>query len=113
MLSNKKNTHKRQVMSLLDVVGNVGGFNDALWLLINFFMASYSSLMFMRSVTQNTPIDLTSKKDTEHERKQARGVGTLHETLSRTDMLKIASALKNIALLRVSKCLTLKLSFCC
>ena len=46
-------------MTLLDVAGNVGGFNDALWLIINFFMATYSSLMFMKSVTQDTPILLT------------------------------------------------------
>ena len=50
-------------MTLLDVAGNVGGFNDAIWLLINFFMASYSSLMFMRSVTQNAPIDLAAKEE--------------------------------------------------
>ena len=43
-------------MTLLDVAGNVGGFNDALWLIINFFMATYSSIMFMKSVTQDTPI---------------------------------------------------------
>ena len=46
-------------MTLLDVAGNIGGFNDALWLIINFFMATYSSLMFMKSVTHNTPILLT------------------------------------------------------
>ena len=55
-------------MTLLDVAGNVGGFNDALWLIINFFMATYSSLMFMKSVTKNTPILLTQNpKDTDKE----------------------------------------------
>ena len=48
---------------MLDVVGNVGGFNDALWLIINFFMATYSSLMFMKSVTQDTPILLTQSPE--------------------------------------------------
>ena len=48
---------------MLDVAGNVGGFNDALWLIINFFMATYSSLMFMKSVTQDTPILLTQSPE--------------------------------------------------
>ena len=55
-------------MTLLDVAGNVGGFNDALWLIINFFMATYSSLMFMKSITHNTPILLTqAPKNTDKE----------------------------------------------
>ena len=58
-LSNKVKEHKRQVVTALDVVGNVGGFNDAIYLFISMFMSTYSSLMYMRSVTNNTPISLS------------------------------------------------------
>ena len=50
-LSNKTVIHKRQIVSLLDYLGTVGGFYDALWLCISFFMGTFSSLMFMRSHT--------------------------------------------------------------
>ena len=59
LLSNKVVEHKRQVVTALDVVGNVGGFNDAIHFIISIFMSSYSSLMYMRSVTNSTPISLS------------------------------------------------------
>ena len=63
-LSNKSVMHKRQIVTLLDLLGNIGGFNDAIWLLVSFFMGTYSSLMFMRSVTESTPI--SSAHSTSH-----------------------------------------------
>ena len=48
-------------MTLLDVAGNVGGFNDAMWLLINLFMVTYSSIMYMRSVAHKSPVTLSQK----------------------------------------------------
>ena len=48
-------------MTLLDVAGNVGGFNDAMWLLINLFMVTYSSIMYMRSVANKSPVTLSQK----------------------------------------------------
>ena len=60
-ISNKKVVHKRQIMTLLDVAGNVGGLNDAMWLLVNFFMVTYSSIMYMRSVAHESPVSMAQK----------------------------------------------------
>ena len=60
-LSNKTMLHKRQIVSFLDYLGTVGGFYDAIWLTISFFMGTFSSLMFMRAITNNHPYSRKSK----------------------------------------------------
>ena len=63
-LSNVKYLHQRSIMTFLDVIGNVGGFNDAVWLFASFFLGPYSSLMYTRSIASKTPF--TSKKSAKH-----------------------------------------------
>ena len=54
MLSNHKYHHKRSLVTFLEVIGNVGGFNDAVWLLFSSFLSSYSAIMYMRSISMTT-----------------------------------------------------------
>ena len=62
-LSNKTLIHKRQIVSLLDYLGTVGGFYDAIWLSMSFFMGTFSYLMYMRSLTRDVPYTLKSKSN--------------------------------------------------
>ena len=62
-LSNKLIEHKRQVTSFLDVVGNVGGFNDAVYITMSLLISFYSSQMYMQSLTNGSPVrEKISKK---------------------------------------------------
>lgn len=45
-LSNNKNYYERKAYTLLDVLGDFGGFNDAIVFLIHSFMGVYSAKMF-------------------------------------------------------------------
>ena len=61
-LSNLKYVHQRSIVTFLDVVGNIGGFNDAIWLAVSGIFGTYSSLMFMRSITQKTSFSSRKSK---------------------------------------------------
>ena len=60
-LSHVMHEHSRSLVTLLEVVGNIGGFNDAIWLIASSIFCSYSSMMYMRSITNTMPF--SSKKD--------------------------------------------------
>ena len=52
----KKTTIIRQAYTLLDLLGDFGGFNDALFFFGRIFLASYSSRMFISSIATELPI---------------------------------------------------------
>ena len=45
-LTNNKNVYKRTAYTILGVLGDFGGFNDAIVFLISLFMGSYSAKMY-------------------------------------------------------------------
>ena len=45
-ITNNRNVYKRTAYSLLGVLGDFGGFNDAIVFLISLFMSSYSAKMY-------------------------------------------------------------------
>ena len=66
VLSNQKYTHSRTLVSFLDLIGNIGGFSDAIWLIISTFMSSYSALMFMQSITKKIPFTTSGIERTDN-----------------------------------------------
>lgn len=53
MVSEKSNTTERHVYKLLEFIGDIGGFNDALVLVLEFFMAFYSPPFFAASLVKS------------------------------------------------------------
>lgn len=54
-LSDKKSYFSRSAYTFLTLLGDFGGFNDALIFLISLFMSSYSAKMYAAHVTQELP----------------------------------------------------------
>ena len=50
LLSNKKTTIKRKAYSILALLGDFGGFNDAIFFIFGTLMTTYSAKMFKSSV---------------------------------------------------------------
>ena len=108
-LSNAKYTHQRSLVTLLDIIGNIGGFNDAIWLCFSTFLSSYSSLMYMRSVSKKIQFSSSKGRKSDNERDETE-VG---EVLSKLDLKRIISQLKNTFQLNLSPLKTVIFSCCC
>ena len=55
--------HERKSETVLDVLGNIGGFNDAILLIVGPLMLYYSSLQFSIAIPQGTPVILKSMRN--------------------------------------------------
>ena len=54
LLSNDMLIMERKRYNFWDALGDIGGFNDGLVLLLQIFMGKYSALMFESSIVQGT-----------------------------------------------------------
>ena len=61
-LSDKKWTHERQVYSLMMLVGDLGGFNSAVYLSPSFLMSIFSQLIFKWAVVNAYPVKTSKTK---------------------------------------------------
>jgi len=50
ILADQEKIYKRQVYSLLDMLGNIGGLYDGLLILLSFLVGSYNASMFELSL---------------------------------------------------------------
>ena len=55
-MSNKKNFYSRSAYTFLTLLGDFGGFNDAIVFLISLFMSSYSAKMYAAHITSELPL---------------------------------------------------------
>ena len=55
VLSNKKRFIKRQAYTFMDLLGDFGGFNDALFFFGGILLVSYSSKIYMASIAAELP----------------------------------------------------------
>ena len=55
-LTNNKNYYERKAYTLLGVLGDFGGFNDAIVFLISSFIGVYSEKMYNAKITAELPI---------------------------------------------------------
>ena len=66
-LKGEQKLYKRKVYSLLDMMGDIGGLHDALFLLASFLIGSYNASMFDLALVrklfkfQKIPIKLPAK----------------------------------------------------
>ena len=61
-LSSSKNLFERQAESWLDLLGDVGGFNDAVTIFFVFVMAKYTETMFEGRLVKGTKVEEIQKK---------------------------------------------------
>ena len=54
LLSNNMQVLERSRYNYWDALGDIGGFNDGLVLLLKLFMTRYSSMMFEHSIVQGS-----------------------------------------------------------
>ena len=54
LLSNDMLVMERKRYNLWDLLGDIGGFNDGLILVLQIFMSKYSALMFEHSIVQGS-----------------------------------------------------------
>ena len=59
-MSNNKHIHERKSQTILNIVGDIGGFNDAILLLFGPLILIYSSKSFDLSVPKGQPVLLKS-----------------------------------------------------
>ena len=50
VLDNNKDYYERSAYTFLTLLGDFGGFNDAIFFLISLFLSSYSAKMYMATV---------------------------------------------------------------
>ena len=94
-LSHVKHLHQRSLVTFLEVIGNIGGFNDAVWLFASPFFGMYSSLMYMRSVTNTIPF--SSKKQRVKSKKLERN----QELSSSVDIGRVGSFITKFEIIRI------------
>ena len=71
LLSSNKYIHERKSQTVLNIIGDVGGFNDAILLLFGPLILLYSSKKFDLSVPEGAPVLLKSQvKPTRRDRQQ-------------------------------------------
>ena len=63
-LSSNKKVEKRQAYTILDLLGDFGGFNDAVYFLLSIPMSIYSSSMYSKHIA--SLFRLQSKPDPKH-----------------------------------------------
>ena len=51
-LSNKKYSYNRRAYTILDLLGDFGGFNDAILMICGVFMKYYSKTLFKATISQ-------------------------------------------------------------
>ena len=66
-LDNNKVNYERQAYSFFKLLGDFGGFNDALIFLVGNFTALYGSRMFSASIASTLPIEKRKKRHQEKE----------------------------------------------
>ena len=72
-LTNKKNYFERKAYTLLDILGDFGGFNDAIVFLVSSVMGIYSAKMYAAQISA----ELSSRLDLDDEK-----MGKLRDKLS-------------------------------
>ena len=55
--SPRKFTHERTVYSLLDTIGDIGGFADAIKYMLTFIMSFYSPALLNRSLVKTFQVE--------------------------------------------------------
>ena len=55
MLGGEKNSFSRQSYTLLELIGDFGGFNDAIVFLVSIFMSGFSAKMYLAQITSELP----------------------------------------------------------
>lgn len=55
-MSNKKNSYERTAYTFLTLLGDFGGFNDAIIFLISLFMSSYSSKIYAAHIASELQV---------------------------------------------------------
>ena len=85
-MSNKKNFYSRSAYTFLTLLGDFGGFNDAIVYLISIFMSVYSAKMYAAHITSELPLlgepSTASIRDIRRLQDKARR----GESLNRSDM---------------------------
>ena len=59
-LTNEKNFYQRKAYTFLTLLGDFGGFNDAIIFLINAFMGIYSAKMYLAQISSELASDANS-----------------------------------------------------
>jgi len=68
-MSSKKFTHERKVYTFLDMLGEIGGFFDAIFLISSALIGAYTEKHFRESVLETeAPVD-TDRKEEENPEK--------------------------------------------
>ena len=60
MMSKNKSIYKREAYTILSLLGDFGGFTDALALIIGLFTSYYSSKMFTAAIATELPYSRSS-----------------------------------------------------
>jgi len=68
-MSSKKFTHERKVYTFLDMLGEIGGFFDAVFYISSFLIGAYTEKHFRESVLETEDsVDLDRKKEANPEK---------------------------------------------
>ena len=55
-MNNKKKIYERKAYTLMNLLGDFGGFNDAIIFLVGSVLAFYASSMFAASISSEIPV---------------------------------------------------------
>ena len=69
MMSSKKFTHERKVYTFLDMLGEIGGFFDAIFLISSALIGAYTEKHFRESVLETEATVDTERKEEENPEK--------------------------------------------
>ena len=61
-LSDTKRIYERQAYTFMTLIGDIGGFNSAIYILPAYLMAWYSERMYQSSVYQELPVKKKNRK---------------------------------------------------
>ena len=61
-LSDIKRTYERQAYTFMTLIGDIGGFNSAIYILPAYLMAWYSERMYQSSVYQELPVKKKNRR---------------------------------------------------
>ena len=61
-MGDNKSIYKREAYTILSLLGDFGGFTDALALIIGLFVSFYSAKMFTAAIAQELPYSDRSKQ---------------------------------------------------
>ena len=78
-MSDKKITYLRRSYSLLDLLGNFGGFNGSITMILGFIMSYYAKLMYQAA----TSYEFGTSKNNKIEHAEEQRLRSMHEDLSK------------------------------